>query len=75
MTEVWDQTACDIMTLAARLDDLEATLEHMLMDVFVSLSNLTVIFLSGERSLIQLRLMVIMMTIIKLLLQFELDYG
>lgn len=63
------------MTLAARLDDLEATLEHMLMDVFVSLSNLTVIFLSGERSLIQLRLMVIMMTIIKLLLQFELDYG
>lgn len=63
------------MTLAARLDDLEATLEHMLMDVFVSLSNLTVIFLSGEHSLIQLRLMVIMMTIIKLLLQFELDYG
>lgn len=63
------------MTLAARLDDLEATLEHMLMDVFVSLSNLTVIFLSGDRSRIQLRLMVIMMTIIKLLLQFELDYG
>lgn len=62
------------MTLAARLDDLEATLEHMLMDVFVSLSNLTVIFLSGELSLIQPRL-VIMMTIIKLLLQFELDYG
>ncbi len=25
------------MTLAARLEDLEVTLEHMLMDVFVSL--------------------------------------
>lgn len=27
------------MTLAARLEDFEVTLEHMLMDVFVSLSR------------------------------------
>lgn len=27
------------MTLAARLEDLEVTLEHMLMDVFVSLHH------------------------------------
>lgn len=28
------------MTLAARLEDMEVTLEHMLMDVFVSLPTL-----------------------------------
>lgn len=31
------------MTLAARLEDLEVTLEHMLMDVFVSLPTLTIV--------------------------------
>lgn len=29
------------MTLAARLEDLEVTLEHMLMDVFVSFLSLS----------------------------------
>lgn len=33
------------MTLAARLEDLEVTLEHMLMDVFVSLPIPAVVFL------------------------------
>lgn len=31
------------MTLAARLEDLEVTLEHMLMDVFVSLPVLFIV--------------------------------
>lgn len=30
------------MTLSARLEDMEVTLEHMLMDVFVSLPTLTI---------------------------------
>lgn len=29
------------MTLSARLEDLEVTLEHMLMDVFVSFSTVS----------------------------------
>ena len=33
------------MTLAARLEDLEVTLEHMLMDVFVSLPIPAIVFL------------------------------
>lgn len=35
------------MTLAARLEDLEVTLEHMLMDVFVSLPTVLLNFISN----------------------------
>ena len=47
------------MTLAARLDDLEVTLEHMLMDVFVS----TQIRHSFFKSLFTLSLRLFMFTL------------